>query len=165
MNLPTRPWKNNDPYVLMRMYMKRFRDFIVSFLPFKTFGAQALVVKGEMVLLIKHTYVPGWYTIGGGVEKGESCLQAIIRELEEEVDIKALKDPELFGIYYKAYGRLDHHVAFYICKDFQEGPGFSKTEVLQKKWFPLSDLPKDLAPSNKTRIEEYLGKRPMSDRW
>jgi hypothetical protein len=63
--------KNKDPYVLMLTYMKRFKDFIVSFLPFKTFGAQALVVKGETVLLIKHTYIPGWYTIGGGVEKGE----------------------------------------------------------------------------------------------
>lgn len=145
--------------------LKKIKDFIFSFLPFKTFGVQALVIKGKNVLLIKHTYISGWYTIGGGVERGESCLQAIIRELKEEADISVLKGPELFGLYYKTYGRLNHHVAFYICKDFHEGPKFSKTEVLQKKWFPLSNLPKDLSFPNRMRIEEYLGKKPLSDRW
>lgn len=45
------------------------------------------------------------------------------------------------------------------------GPWFSKTEVLQKKELSLYDLLKGLAISNRTRIEEFLGKNPVSDQW
>ncbi len=42
-----------------------------------TFGVRAAVLTeaGE-VFLIRHTYVPGWQLPGGGVEVGETALQA-----------------------------------------------------------------------------------------
>ena len=38
------------------------------------------------ILLVNHTYVPGWYLPGGGVDHGENIYQAIIREVYEDVE-------------------------------------------------------------------------------
>lgn len=71
-------------------------------LPIKTLGVRALVIKNNRVLLIKHSYINGWYTVGGGVKRGETPLQAIQRELFEEVGIECLDKPQLFNVYYSA---------------------------------------------------------------
>ncbi|WP_051131935.1 NUDIX domain-containing protein [Legionella tunisiensis] len=66
----------------------------------KTIGARALVINEDKVLLVKHSYTPGWYTIGGAVEKGETPIEAVQRELFEEVGVKCLTLPKLFSVYH-----------------------------------------------------------------
>ena len=57
-----------------------------------TLGVRALVIDPEnRIFLVKHSYVRGWYLPGGGVEPGETVIDALIRELREEANIEPTK--------------------------------------------------------------------------
>lgn len=127
-------------------------------------GARALVIQEDHVLLVKHTYTPGWCTIGGEIETGESGLQALKRELMEEVGIDLYESPPILGFYLNNFKKRDDYVIVYVCKHFEKKEVSSK-EILDARWFPLSDLPSDITPGTKRRIEEYLGHHPLSDQW
>ncbi len=56
-------------------------------LPVHTISAAGLVIRGDKVLLIRSPR-RGWEFPGGMVEQGESIIQALMREIEEETGVK-----------------------------------------------------------------------------
>ena len=50
-----------------------------------TIGVRVMMLRGDAVLLVRHTYRPNWFFPGGLVERGESLEQAARREAREEV--------------------------------------------------------------------------------
>ena len=52
-------------------------------------GVKAMVVttSGDIVL-VRHSYMPGWHFPGGGIKRRETPEQAIIRELGEEIGLQ-----------------------------------------------------------------------------
>jgi len=147
----------------------RIRNLFLSLFYRKTVGARALVIKDNQVLLVKHTYISGWYTIGGAIDKGESPLQALQRELKEEAGLICLGLPKLFGAYYNQGEGRDDYIFFYTVKEFEEQAAFFSStrnwEIQEAKWFSLDALPTDISPATLKRIEEYQGVKDISDTW
>src|SRR3546814_16329895 len=62
-----------------------------------TLGSRVMVVDGDKVLLIRHTYVPGWQFPGGGVIPGETLEHAGARETLEETGYRVVGPMEQIG--------------------------------------------------------------------
>jgi 8-oxo-dGTP pyrophosphatase MutT (NUDIX family) len=50
-------------------------------------GAFIVNELGELLLVLKHGYLDKWDTFKGGIDQGESDIQALARELEEELHV------------------------------------------------------------------------------
>lgn len=147
----------------MRIY-HFVKTTILSLFAQRTIGVRMLLVKDDQVLLVKHTYQPGWYTIGGGVEHQETPRVAIERELLEEVGVTLLAPPKLFAVYYSYHEKHDNYVMFYIGHEHTQTEVYSP-EIAESQWFPITQLPEDTTPATRRRIEEYLGTREITDYW
>src|SRR5207302_980697 len=81
------------------------------------FGVAGLALDREgRVLLVRHSYQPGWMLPGGGVGRGEPPVDAVVRELREEVGLTRSEVPELFGLYTRKAGWATNVVAVYRVK-------------------------------------------------
>ncbi len=118
-----------------------------------TVGVRLLLIRDDTVLLVKHTYVPNWYLVGGKVEKNETVEQAARREAREEVGAE-LGELRLFGLYSNFIERRSDHIAVFTCSDFTVS-GKTDREIECFKVFRLNDLPGDISPATKRRIREY----------
>ncbi len=129
-----------------------------------TLGVRAMLLKDDSVVLVKHTYLPGWYFPGGGVERGETLGEALERESREEAGVVLGGSAELFGVYRN--GRVDRrdHVALYVCRDWQrlDAPNIPNREIAACETFPLDRLPDDASPATRRRIREVLGGAPLA---
>jgi 8-oxo-dGTP pyrophosphatase MutT (NUDIX family) len=147
----------------MKIY--RFvKNTILSLVGQRTIGARILLIKDNKILLVKHTYQNGWYTIGGSVERGESPLNAIHRELKEEVGVTLKNPPALFSIYYSKLEKRDDYIVLYVGSDYTQ-ENVNSNEIADKKWFDLDNLPVDVTPATKRRIDEYRFQKTASDIW
>lgn len=147
----------------MRFYYL-LRTGILALFSKKTVGARILLVKDGKLLLVKHTYLSGWYTVGGGVDAGETPRQAIERELQEEVGITLITPPKLFSVYHNQSEKRDDYIVFYTSDDCTQTP-VTSPEIAEQQWFSFNELPPDLSPATRRRIEEYLGEKTISERW
>ena len=84
-----------------------------------TLGARGVVLDAQdRVFLIEHSYVSGWHLPGGGVEVGETFVDALTRELMEEGLIELTGAPELHGIFLNSHVSPRDHVAVYVVRDY-----------------------------------------------
>jgi len=130
-----------------------------------TLGVRGIVLDGEgKVFLVKHSYVAGWHLPGGGVEVGETFLDALRRELMEEGRIELLEEPTLHGIFLNRHVSRRDHVAVYLVRHFrQDRLPEPNREIAACGFFEAGALPEGTTPGTRLRIEEVLdGRAPIA---
>lgn len=118
------------------------------------------------VLLVRHGYVDGWHLPGGGVEPGETLLDALARELMEEGNVKIAETPALHGVYFNNAASRRDHVALFVVRNFVYGgppaPGF---EIRECGFFPVDALPEGTTAATRRRLDEVVRGVPVAAYW
>jgi 8-oxo-dGTP pyrophosphatase MutT (NUDIX family) len=125
---------------------------------------RALIVAPDPAILLVHFVFPDrhlWVTPGGGIAPGESHLQALRRELHEELGRDDLEiGPHIWireGTYRWEGGLANEREYFYLVRadqfeaDFSKNPAENERRAIaEARWWPVSELPphsKHFAPN------------------
>jgi 8-oxo-dGTP pyrophosphatase MutT (NUDIX family) len=123
-----------------------------------TLGVRGAAIDPEnRVCLVRHTYIDGWHLPGGGVEPGETALDAITREFREETGIvlDPGATPTLHGFYFNDRASKRDHVALYVARAFTVPvPKAPDYEIAAAAFFPLDALPPETTPATRARLAE-----------
>ncbi|MCP9232317.1 NUDIX domain-containing protein [Mesorhizobium sp. LMG 17147] len=133
-----------------------------------TLGVRGLIHDraSNSVFLIRHTYVPGWHLPGGGVEPGETMIEALARELSEEGNIALTGPPVLKSLHFNRRASRRDHVGLYLVEEFnQKAPKLPDREIAEAGFFPLDRLPQGTTPATLRRIAEVFDGAAVSPYW
>ncbi len=132
-----------------------------------TLGVRGAVLNeaGE-VLLVRHTYTPGWHLPGGGVEPGETAAEALSKELREEANVVLSGPAVLHGLFLSCESSQRDHVAVFVVRDFAPpAPKRPDYEIAEAGFFALSALPEGTTPGTRRRLAEIAAGEPADGRW
>ncbi|MBV8474045.1 MAG: NUDIX domain-containing protein [Hyphomicrobiales bacterium] len=132
-----------------------------------TMGVRAAVVDDAgAIRLVKHGYVAGWHMPGGGVEVGETCENALVRELAEEANVVLDEPARLHGLFFNANVSRRDHVAVYVARRFRVlGERAPDREILEARFFPRDALPPDITRATRARLAEIFDGAPLAVLW
>lgn len=134
-----------------------------------TLGVRAAVLnEAGQILLVRHTYVKGLYFPGGGVERGETVLTSLGRELEEEAGIRLIGSPDWVGLFSNHRVMKNDHVCFYTVKASDwESTGINPIgrEISEIVWCDPNAPPDDATPGTLRRLSELVSTRPPDAYW
>jgi 8-oxo-dGTP pyrophosphatase MutT (NUDIX family) len=154
-----------EPTFIERLRTRVFL-FTIGVWRHMTLGVRAVLLRDGQVLLIRHTYVPGWQFPGGGVEPGETAEASMAREVAEEACYEVIGPSQLFGLYFNRANSDRDHVSVYVCRNFSPIKTFVPTnEIAAAQWFDLDDLPADVTPATRRRLDEIADNRPPAAEW
>ncbi|MCL6706975.1 NUDIX domain-containing protein [Pseudomonas sp. R2.Fl] len=131
-----------------------------------TLGVRAACFDGEgRVFLVRHSYVPGWYFPGGGIERWETAGEALVKELREEGNLELTAPAELFHVYFNRNVSKRDHVLFYRASAQQTAPRLADREIVECGFFDPLDLPPGTTDATRRRLGELRGELPRADTW
>lgn len=123
--------------------------------PDKHFTATAFLVRDGRVLLVNHRKLKRWLPVGGHIDAGEDPLQALRREVREEVgldiaivadtlpvhshDVQGLPRPETILLETIEPGHF-HIDLIYFGHAVGGEPRLDPTEHSDQRWFSAQDL-------------------------
>ncbi|MGV1752189.1 NUDIX domain-containing protein [Agrobacterium sp. CG674] len=131
-----------------------------------TLGVRAACFDAQgRVFLVRHTYVPGWHMPGGGVERGETCVAALHKEIREEGNLVASSAPQLIHVYFNNRTSDRDHVMFYRLEVTQSSAKVPDREISESRFFALDALPEGTTPATRRRLAELAGSAMPADYW
>jgi 8-oxo-dGTP pyrophosphatase MutT (NUDIX family) len=103
---------------------------------------------------------------GGGVEAGETLLEALARELAEEGNIKLTGAPVLHGVFHHDSVSRRDHVVLYVVREFEwSGEPTPTFEIRESKFFAPDALPEGTTAATLRRLEEIARNAPAGPKW
>ena len=124
-------------YVGLRTYWFVFRPRIV--------GVKCVLVHGEDVLLVRHTYRSrAWDLPGGSVRRREAPRDAAQREMHEELG-RRIEDWTALGELCVNTNHHEDNLHLFQARVEDRELDLNLTELSESSWFPRDDLPADLA--------------------
>ena len=153
--------------ILLEPLIRRVLHLYWRFARGMTLGVRVLVLDGDSrVFLVKHSYVAGWHLPGGGVEVGETALDAMRRELEEEGNITFDGEPRLHGLFFNRHiSRRDHVVVYIVRRFHQASKPRPNREIVDCGFFDVNALPEGTTRGTRRRIREAIGEEAISLDW
>jgi ADP-ribose pyrophosphatase YjhB (NUDIX family) len=149
-----------------RLVLRLFHLFVLATRPM-TLGVRAIVIDAQdRIFLVRHTYIPGWHLPGGGVERNETMLTSLARELAEEGNIVMEEQPRLHGIFFNNAISPRDHVAVYVVRRFrQTAPRAPDREIAEARFFARDALPQDASRATRARLAETLDSAAIAQFW
>ena len=149
----------------MSDYIMEMRRF-VGHRPILQCGASVILMNDKNEILLQKRRDNGlWGYHGGSVELDEVVEKAAARELFEETGLIA-EDLELLGVYSgkdmhflypngDEVSNIDH---VYLCRKYSGTLRAQEEEVLELRFFPLSELPEteEISPPNRKALAQFV---------
>jgi mutator protein MutT len=130
-----------------------------------TLGVRGIVTdEAGGVLLVRHTYTPGWHFPGGGVERAETCAEALRRELREEVGIEA-KALELVSVHANHAFFPNDHVMVYRVTEWSQGEPSARGEIAERRFVDPRKPPPEVSAGTRRRLDELFAGAATSEFW
>lgn len=117
------------------------------------------------VMLVRHTYAKGWHLPGGGVESGETAIEAVMREMAEEAGVEAVGAPKLVGFYANHANFPNDHIALYLFETWRACPPRIDNEIAERAFFALNALPDGVTKGTQRRLAEIFNGAQISANW
>jgi ADP-ribose pyrophosphatase YjhB (NUDIX family) len=129
-------------------------------------GVRMMLVRQASVLLVYHSYVPGWHLPGGALKRGETLVEAAQREAYEEAGVVMAEAPRLLGIFLgETRGRWDH-TAVFVGEHFALQPPTDRWEIVGRAFFALDELPPGTTRGYRQVVAQYRNNGgPQLGRW
>jgi 8-oxo-dGTP pyrophosphatase MutT (NUDIX family) len=121
-------------HLLLKIYWFIFRP--------ETRGVICLILSGDELLLIRHTYGhSAWTLSGGGLKKNESKKEAVKREVKEELGLDIT--PEYIGEFTHNPDYKNDTVSCFVARIEKIEPKIDHLEIKEAKWWNINNLPED----------------------
>jgi len=141
------------------MIKDRVKEMILESDKRQAVGILVLCEDTDKVLLLKRNCEPHkgkWSALSGGIDKGESKLAALKREIMEEIKVDADDKIDIKYRYSQDMGdKIFHYYDGFTNNEFKCKLDDENSDY---GWFGVDELPSPLYPKTKSKIEELCQK-------
>lgn len=125
----------------------------------RNIGVFAFVTYKNKILLVRKSYGDfAWALPGGAVEYGEKALQALKRELKEEIGFCPLGVPKFLASFYsiEKYSLAMCYRVVLLDKEIYSFRAKPTREIREVSLFPMSHLPLRISRRTRERIRFFM---------